>query len=100
MERAFELPALEAPAGAPTISGSGPATVPLVAPVDVAAEVEAARAAGHEQGFQAGFMEAQEQMAVAIAALQSAVAGVDAERERIASAVESATVELALRIAE
>jgi flagellar assembly protein FliH len=101
MERAFELPPLEAPAGMPPITGNGPAAALQALPtVDMAAEVEAARAAGHEQGFQAGFVEAQEQLAVAIAALQTAAAGVDAERERIAGAVEGATVELALRIAE
>jgi flagellar assembly protein FliH len=94
--RAFELPPLEAPAGLPTIAG-----LPVAAPAfDPAAELEAARAAGHEQGFQAGLAEAHEQMAATIAALQEAVAGVAAERDRVAGAVEAATVELALRIAE
>ncbi|HEU4975154.1 MAG TPA: FliH/SctL family protein [Baekduia sp.] len=95
-EQAFELPPLEPPPGlAPVMGPAMPQPQ-----VDVAAEVEAARAAGHEAGFQAGLAEAQQHMAVAIAALQEAVAGVAAERERVTAAVEPATVDLALRIAE
>ena len=100
MERTFELPALEAPAGVPVITGSSPAVLPATPPVDLTAEIEAARAAGHEQGFQAGMLEAHGQMAAAVAALQAAAQALDAERDRIATAVEGATVELGLRIAE
>ncbi|HWH93075.1 MAG TPA: FliH/SctL family protein [Baekduia sp.] len=93
---AFELPTLEAPAGLATF----PAPVPEVPQIDLAAEAEAARAAGHEAGFQAGLAEAHGHMAAGIAALHAAVEGVTAERERVAAAVEAAAVELALRIAE
>jgi flagellar assembly protein FliH len=96
--RAFELPPLEAPAGMPPIAGNSP--MPAVPQVDLAAELEAARAAGREQGFQAGLVEAHEQMAAAVAALQAAAQEIAAERERIAAAVEPAAVDLALRIAE
>ncbi|MCW2985987.1 MAG: hypothetical protein JWR63_3557 [Conexibacter sp.] len=94
--RSFELPPLEAPEGLVPF-GAAPAPEPEV---DLAAEVEAARAEGHEAGFQAGLIEAQQQMAAGIAALQAAVQGVDAERDQLASAVEAAAVELGLRIAE
>jgi flagellar assembly protein FliH len=93
---AFELPTLEPPVG----------LAPFAAPaaeepqIDLAAEAEAARAAGHEAGFQAGLAEAHAQMAAGVAALEAATAAVDAERERVATAVEGAAVELALRIAE
>lgn len=99
--QAFELPPLEPPPGlAPITSAMAP--VPVVEPpqVDLEAEAEAARAAGHEAGFQAGLAEAHDQMAAAIATLQEAAAGVAAERERVSGAVEGAAVELALRIAE
>jgi flagellar assembly protein FliH len=96
--RAFELPALEAPAGMPPIAGNQP--IPAIPQVDLAAELEAARQAGHEHGFQAGLVEAHQQMASAIEALQIAAANVAAERDRVAGAAEAATVELALRIAE
>lgn len=94
--RAFELPPLEAPAGLPTIAGTGMIT----APIDLAAELDAARAAGHAQGFEAGLAEAHEQMASAIAALHAAAADLAGQREHLATAVEGATVELGLRIAE
>jgi flagellar assembly protein FliH len=94
--RAFELPPLEAPAGLPTIAGTGMIT----APIDLAAELDAARAAGHAQGFEAGLAEAHEQMASAIAALHAAAADLAGQREHLAAAVEGATVELGLRIAE
>jgi flagellar assembly protein FliH len=68
--------------------------------IDLVAEAQAARDAGHEAGFQAGLLEAQEQMAAGIAALAAAVAQVGVERERVSSAVEAAAVELGLRIAE
>ncbi|MES1193738.1 MAG: FliH/SctL family protein [Solirubrobacterales bacterium] len=93
---AFELPTLEPPPGLHAYAA------PAVAEpaIDLAAEAEAARAAGHEAGFQAGLAEAQAQMAAGIAALQAAVAEVTAEREGVSSAVEIAAVELGLRIAE
>jgi flagellar assembly protein FliH len=93
--QAFELPTLEAPAGL------NPFAQPEPEPeIDVAAITEAARAEGHDAGFQAGMLQAQEQMAAGIAALQAAAQAVADERERVASAVEASAVELALRIAE
>jgi flagellar assembly protein FliH len=98
--RSFELPALEAPAGlVPFGAAAGLAESPQPE-VDIAAEVAAARAEGHEAGFQAGLIEAQQHMAAGIAALQAAVQGIDAERDQLASAIEAAAVELGLRIAE
>jgi flagellar assembly protein FliH len=94
----FELPPLEPPPGLPPLPG--PALPGHEPQVDLEAEVEAARAAGHQAGFQAGLVEAHQQMAAAVAALQEAAAGLAAERERVSDAVEAATVELALRIAE
>ena len=93
---AFELPTLEPPAGL------RPYAAPAAAepPVDLAAEAEAARAAGHEAGFQAGLAEAHAQMAAGVAALAAAAAEVAGERDRVATAVEAAAVELGLRIAE
>lgn len=97
----FELPPLEAPPGAPTVGVLQPmVAMPEPPQIDLEAEAEAARAAGHEAGFQAGLIEAHQQMAAAIAALQEAAAGVAAERDRVSTAVEDATVDLALRIAE
>jgi flagellar assembly protein FliH len=91
----FAFPTLETPAGLSPISATR-----AEPEVDLAAEAEAARAAGHEAGFQAGLVEAQSQMAAAIAALQAAAAEVAAERERVSAAVETAAVDLALKIAE
>jgi flagellar assembly protein FliH len=93
---AFAFPTLESPAGLSPFSAHA-APEPEI---DLAAEAEAARAAGHEAGFQAGLAEAQAHMAAGIAALQAAAAEVAAERERVSTAVESAAVELALKIAE
>jgi flagellar assembly protein FliH len=92
----FTFPSLEAPAGFDTFA----APAPDVPPIDLEAEAAAARAAGHDAGFQAGMLEAQTQMAAGITALQSAADAVAAERDRVATAVEAAAVELALRIAE
>jgi flagellar assembly protein FliH len=97
--RSFELPPLEAPEGLVPFGAGAGAEAPEPE-IDIAAEVAAARAEGHEAGFQAGLIEAQQQMAAGIAALQAAVQGVDAERDQLASAVEAAAVELGLRIAE
>jgi flagellar assembly protein FliH len=94
--RSFDLPTLEAPAGLKPFG----APDPPAPQIDLAAEAEAARAAGHEAGFQAGLMEAQQHMAAGIAALQAAVAGVEAQRDHVAAAVEASAVELGLRIAE
>jgi flagellar assembly protein FliH len=91
--RSFELPTLEAPAGLAPYGAPEPE-------VDVAAIAEAARAQGHDAGFQAGLVEAQRQMAAGVAALQAAVAGVEAQRNQLSAAVEAAAVELGLRIAE
>jgi flagellar assembly protein FliH len=93
---AFSFPSLEAPEGLLTVGRPEPEAPQ----VDLAAEAEAARAAGHEAGFQAGLVEAQAHMAAGIAALQAAAQAVDAERERVAAAVEAAAVDLALRVAE
>jgi flagellar assembly protein FliH len=93
---AFSFPSLEAPEGLATFG----APEPDVPQVDPAAEAEAARAAGHEAGFQAGLAEAHAHMAAGVAALQAAGQAVEAERERVSAAVETAAVELALRIAE
>jgi flagellar assembly protein FliH len=92
----FAFPTLEPTAGFETIG----APAPEVPQIDLEAEAEAARAAGHEAGFQAGMIEAQAQMASGITALQAAADAVAAERGRIAAAVEASAVELALRIAE
>ncbi|HET6508860.1 MAG TPA: FliH/SctL family protein [Baekduia sp.] len=94
----FAFPTLEALPEAPTFVA--PEAVAPEPEIDLAAEAEAARAAGHEAGFQAGLIEAQAQMASGVAALQAAVAAVAAERERVVAAVEPAAVDLALRIAE
>jgi flagellar assembly protein FliH len=93
---AFSFPSLEAPEGLLTVGRPEPDAPE----VDLAAEAEAARAAGHEAGFQAGLVEAHAHMAAGVAALQAATQAVDAERERVAAAVEAAAVDLALRIAE
>jgi len=100
--RAFELPPLESPAGlAPIGVGAPPAAAaPPVPAVDLAAEAEAARAAGHDAGFQAGLMAAEQHLAPAVAALQEAAARLDDEREQVAAAVEAEAVSLALKIAE
>jgi flagellar assembly protein FliH len=92
----FAFPTLEAPAGLSPIAAPRAAEPEI----DLAAEAEAARAAGHEAGFQAGLVEAQSQMAAGIAALQGAAAEVAAERARVSAAVETAAVELAIKIAE
>ncbi len=93
---AFELPTLEPPPGLQAYA----APVAAAPAIDLEAEARAAREAGHEAGFQAGLVEGQAQMAAGVAALQAAVAEVAAERDRVASAVEAAAVELGLRIAE
>ena len=93
----FAFPTLEPTAGFAPISAHAAEPEPEI---DLAAEAEAARAAGHDAGFQAGLAEAQAQMAGAIAALRAAAAAVEAERERVSDAVETAAVELALKIAE
>jgi flagellar assembly protein FliH len=92
---AFTFPTLDGPSGFAIATAE-----PEVPPIDLAAEAEVARAAGHEAGFQAGLVEAQAHMAAGVAALQAAAAEVAAERERLSTAVEAAAVELALRIAE
>jgi flagellar assembly protein FliH len=94
--RSFELPTLEAPAGLAPFGAPDPPRPE----VDLAAIAEAARAAGHDAGFQAGLVEAQQQMAAGVAALQAAAAGVEAQRNHLSDAVEAAAVELGLRIAE
>jgi flagellar assembly protein FliH len=93
---AFELPTLEAPAGLVPFAAASSAEPEI----DLAAEAEAARAAGHEAGFRAGMAEAEQQMAAGLAALRAAAESVAAEREQVAGAVEVAAVELALQIAE
>jgi flagellar assembly protein FliH len=93
---AFTFPTLEAPEGLATFARPAPEEPQ----VDLAAEAEAARAAGHEAGFQAGLLEAHAQLAAGVAALQAAAQSVAAERERVSAAVEAAAVQLALRIAE
>lgn len=94
----FAFPTLEA---APEATFGAPAqAAPPEPEIDLQAEAEAARAAGHEAGFQAGLIEAQAQMSAGIAALAAAAEAVAAERERVAAAVEPAAVDLALRIAE
>ena len=92
--RSFELPTLEAPAGLAPFGAPDPPEA------DLAAIAEAARAAGHDAGFQAGLVQAEQQMAAGVAALQAAVAGVEAQRNQLSAAVEAAAVELGLRIAE
>jgi flagellar assembly protein FliH len=94
--RSFELPTLEAPAGLAPFGAPDPPRVE----VDVAAIAEAARAEGHDAGFQAGLAEARQQMAAGVAALQAAAAGVETQRTELSAAVEAAAVELGLRIAE
>jgi flagellar assembly protein FliH len=93
---AFELPTLEPPPGLRAYAAPASAEPPI----DLEAEARAAREAGHEAGFQAGLVEGQAQMAEGVAALQAAVAAVAAERDRVADAVETAAIELGLRIAE
>lgn len=95
----FAFPTLEASADLPVFGAPAPA-VPPEPEIDLQAEAEAARAAGHEAGFQAGLIEAQAQMSAGIAALTAAAEAVAAERERVAAAVEPAAVDLALAIAE
>jgi flagellar assembly protein FliH len=97
--RSFELPILEAPVGLAPFGGAGGTDSPEPE-IDLAAVAEAARAEGHDAGFQAGLLEAQQHMASGIAALQAAVEGVEAQRETLAASVEAAAVELGLRIAE
>jgi flagellar assembly protein FliH len=94
--RSFELPTLEAPVGLAPFGAPDPPTPEI----DLAAVAEAARAEGHDAGFQAGLLEAQQHMASGIAALQAAVEGVEAQRETLAASIEAAAVELGLRIAE
>ena len=94
--RSFELPTLEAPAGLAPFGAPQPPEPEL----DVAAITDAARAEGHDAGFQAGIIEAQQHMAAGIAALQAAVQGVEAQRETLSASIEAAAVELSLRIAE
>jgi flagellar assembly protein FliH len=96
--RAFDFPALEAPAGL-VFAGPMGATPPPPA-IDPAAEAEAARQAGYEHGVQQGLIAAEQQLAPAVDALTRAAAALDAERERVSGAVEAAAVELGLRIAE
>lgn len=93
---AFELPTLQPPPGLSAYAAPA-AAEPAI---DLAAEAAAARDAGHQAGYAAGLAEAQEQMAAGIAALAAAAAEVGLERERVSSAVETAAVELGLRIAE
>ena len=93
---AFTFPTLEGPTGFAAVAPAAPEAPPI----DLEAEAEAARATGHEAGFAAGLVEAQAHMAAGITALQSAAESLAAERERLSAAVESAAVDLALRIAE
>jgi flagellar assembly protein FliH len=93
--RAFELPPLEAPAG--MVVGLPASAAPQI---DLAAEAEAARQAGHQEGLLQGRMEAEAQMAPAIAALAAASAALVDERDRVAAEVETAAVALGLKIAE
>jgi flagellar assembly protein FliH len=98
--RAFELPPLEAPPGM-VVGLPAAAQAATAAPqIDIAAEAEAARLAAREEGLLQGRMEAEAQMASAIAALQQAAVDLAAERERVAAAAEAAAVELGLKIAE
>jgi flagellar assembly protein FliH len=96
--RAFELPPLEAPAGMVVCLPAMPHSA--AAQADLAAEAEALRLAAREEGLLQGRMEAEAQMASAIAALQQAAVDLAAERDRVSAAAESAAVELALKIAE
>jgi flagellar assembly protein FliH len=96
--RAFELPPLEAPAG--MVVGLPAAASSASAQADLAAEAEALRLAAREEGLLQGRMEAEAQMASAIAALQQAAIELSAERDRVAAATEAAAVELGLKIAE
>ena len=80
-----------APAGTP---GAGPS------PAEIAQAVEAARAEGFAAGHAAGANEAAAALAPAVEALGAAAHALDAERAAVADAVERASVELALRIAE
>ena len=93
---AFSFPTLEAPAGLATFARPEPEAPP----VDLAAEAQAARAAGHEAGFQAGLAEAHAHMAAGIESLRAAAAALGEERDRVSAAVEAAAVQLALQIAE
>jgi len=97
--RAFELPQLEAPAGMVVGLPAAPHSS-AAAQADLAAEAEAVRLAAREEGLLQGRMEAEAQMASAIAALQQAAVDLAAERDRVAAAAETAAVELALKIAE
>jgi flagellar assembly protein FliH len=92
----FTFPTLEATAGFDVIG----VHEPEAPQIDLEAEAEAARARGHEAGFQAGMLEAQAQMASGITALQAAADAVADERDRVAAGVEAAAIELAMRIAE
>jgi flagellar assembly protein FliH len=96
--RAFELPQLEAPSG--MVVGLPPSAQAAGRHIDLAAEAEAARQAGHEEGLLQGRMEAEAQMAPAIAALRQAALELAAERDRVSAAAEAAAVELGLKIAE
>jgi flagellar assembly protein FliH len=96
--RAFELPPLEAPSG--LVVGLPASAMPAAPQVDMAAEAEAARQAGHEQGLLQGRLEAEAQMAPAIAALREAADALAAERDRVTALAEAAAVELGLKIAE
>jgi flagellar assembly protein FliH len=95
--RPFELPALEPVEFVPV------APEPVVPPepeIDLEAEAAAARAEGHEAGFQAGFVEARAQLAPVIDALRCAAGEVAAHRDHVSAAVEVQAVELAMGIAE
>jgi flagellar assembly protein FliH len=96
--RAFELPPLEAPSG--MVVGLPASAMPPAPQIDLAAEAEAARQAGHQEGLLQGRLEAEAEMAAAVAALAAAADALAAERDRLAGEVEVAAVELGLKIAE
>ncbi|MCD6727158.1 MAG: hypothetical protein LT070_07955 [Solirubrobacteraceae bacterium] len=106
----YELPVLEAtlppaPSGDPA-RDAGPASEedPLELLEAARAEADAiraaARAAGHAEGVELGRAEVLAQARSGVAALASAACALDAARDEVAERVETAAVELALRIAE
>ncbi len=102
MSAAFQLPELERPPLTP-LSAMRVATPPPP-PIDVEAEVAAARAAGyaegHAEGLAQGLAEGRAQLASAIAALESAALQMSQERDALCARVEPSAVQLALAGAE
>jgi len=92
---AFELPALDSDG---LVYGSRAAEAALEA--ERQAVLSEALERGHSEGFAAGQQQAREQLEPVVAAVREVLVGIESVRYEVSAAVEVATVDLALKIAE